>query len=99
MMFHGEDRQALQMHFDKHTITPTDQCIPTHALYAIQSCIKEDKHFRNFRDVVTSDFYQQPNEEIHALNTRITTLVNNCKFQDQQTNETVKTILLQEVVS
>ena len=29
-----------------------------------------------------SDVQQQPNEQIHALNTRITTPVNNCRFQD-----------------
>ena len=42
-----------------------------------------------------SDFRQQPNEQIHTLNTRITTLVNNCKFQDHQSTETIKIMLLQ----
>ena len=45
-----------------------------------------------------SDIRQQPNEEIHALNTRITTLVNNCRFQDQQTTETIKIMLLQHAI-
>ena len=41
-----------------------------------------------------SDFCQQPNEQIHPLNTRITTLVKKCKFQDQ-IKETVKIRFLQ----
>ena len=45
-----------------------------------------------------SDFRQQANEQIHALNTRITILVNNCKFQDHQTTETIKIMLLQHAV-
>ena len=40
-----------------------------------------------------SNFCQQPNEQIHALNTRITMLVKKCKFQDQQTKETIKIML------
>ena len=45
-----------------------------------------------------SDVQQQPNEQIHALNTRITTLVNNCRFQDQKTTYTIKLVLLQHAV-
>ena len=45
-----------------------------------------------------SDVQQQPNEQIHALNTRITTLVNNCRFQDQNTTDTIKLMLLQHAV-
>ena len=45
-----------------------------------------------------SDLRQQPNEQIHALNTRITTLVNNCKVQDSKTKETIKLMLLQHAV-
>ena len=45
-----------------------------------------------------SDVQQQPNEHIHALNTRITTLVNNCRFQDQNTTNTIKLMLLQHAV-
>ena len=37
-------------------------------------------------------------EQIHALNTRITTLVNNCAFQDQHTKDTIKLMLLQHAV-
>ena len=91
-MFQGEDRQALQSLIDSNTITPKDQKTPKHALKAIQSCIKEEQHFWHFRDEVMSDFRQQPEEQIHALNTRITTLVNNCAFQDHQTKETIKLI-------
>ena len=42
-----------------------------------------------------SNFRQQLEEQICALNTRITTLVNNCAFQDHQTEETIKLMLLQ----
>ena len=59
---------------------------------------KEEEHFWHFRDEVMSDFRQQLEEQIHALNTKITTLVNNCAFQDQQTKETIKLMLLQHAV-
>ena len=98
MMFQGEDRQALQSLIDNNTITPVDQKTPKHALKAIQSCIKEEDHFWHFRDEVMSDFRQQLEEQIHALNTRITTLVNKCAFQDQQTKDTIKLMLLQHAV-
>ena len=45
-----------------------------------------------------SDIRQQPNEQIHTLNTRITTLVNNCRFEHQQTIETIKIMLLQHAL-
>ena len=98
MMFQGEDRQALQSLIDNNTITPEDQKTPKHALKAIQSCIKEEEHFWHFRDEVMSDFRQHLEEQMHALNTRITTLVNNCAFQDHQTKETIKLMLLQHAV-
>ena len=60
--------------------------------------LKKDEHFWHFRDEVMSDFRQQLEEQIHALNTRITTLVNNCAFQDHQTKETIKLMLLQHAV-
>ena len=64
----------------------------------MQSCIKEE-HFWHFRDEVMSNFHQQPNEQKLALNTRITTLVNNCKFQDHHSKETIKFMLLQHAVN
>ena len=97
MMFQGEDRQTLQTMIDNNTITAEDQQTPTKALKAIQSCIK-DEHFWYFRDEVMSDVQQQPNKHIHALNTRITTLVNNCRFQDQNTTNTIKLMLLKHAV-
>ena len=80
MMFQGDDRQTLQTMIDNNTITAEDQQTPTKALKAIQSCIKDEEHFWYFRDKVMSDVQQQPNEQIDALNTRITTLVNNCRI-------------------
>ena len=52
----------------------------------------------HYRDEVLSDIRQQPDEQIHALNNRITTLVNNCSFQDPQTTETIKIMLLQHAI-
>ena len=98
MMFQGEDRQTLQTMIDNSTITQGDQQTPTKALKAIQSCIKDEEHFWYFRDEVMSNVQQQPNEQIHALHARITTLVNNCIFQEQQTTETIRIMLLQHAV-
>ena len=98
MMFQGEDRQTLQTLIDNNTITAADQQTPTKALKAIQSSIKDEEHFWHFRDEVMSDVRQQPHEQIHALNTRITTLVNNCRFQDQETINIMKLMLLQHAV-
>ena len=97
-MFQDEDRQTLQTMIDNNTIPAEDQQTPTKALKAIQSCIKDEEHFGYFRDKAMSDVRQQPNEQIHALNTRITTLVNNCRFQDQNTTDTIKLMLLQHAV-
>ena len=97
-MFKGEDRQALQTLINNNTISPEDQLTPVSALKAIQSCIKDEEYFWHYRDELMSDFRQQPNAQIHTLNTRITTLVNNCKFQDHQTTETIKIMLLQHAV-
>ena len=45
-----------------------------------------------------SNLRQQPDEQLHALNTRITNLVNKCSFQDAQTTETIKIMLLQHAI-
>ena len=97
-MFQGDDRQTLQTMINNNTITAEDQKTPTKALKAIQSYIKDEEHFWYFRDEGMDDVWQQPNEQIHALNTRITTLVNNCRFQDQKTTDTIKLMLLQHAV-
>ena len=83
---------------DNNTITPEDQLTPICALKAIQTTIKEEEHYWHYRDEIMSDIRQQPNEKIYTLNTRITTLVNNCRFQDQQTTETIKIMLLQHAI-
>ena len=98
MMFTGEDRQALQTLIDNNTITPADQCTPFQALKAKQTAIKDEEHYWHYRDEILSDIRQQPEEQVHALNTRITTLVNNCCFKDQQTTETIKIMLLQHAI-
>ena len=98
MMFTGEDRRALKTLVDNDTITEADQRTPRLALKAIQTAIKEGEHYWHYRDEVLSDLRQQPNEQVHTLSTRIINLVNNCNFQDQQTAETLKIMLLQHAI-
>ena len=98
MMFTGEDRRALQTLIDNNTITAADQCTPTLALKAIQTAIKEGEHYWHYRDEVLSDIRQQPEEQVHTLSNRIINLVNNCNFQDEQTTETIKIMLLQHAI-
>ena len=99
MMFTGEDRQALQTMIDNNIITPADQHTPIQALKAIQTTIKDEEHYWHYRDEVLSNIRQQPGERVHALN-RITTKhrINSCSFQDQQTTETMKIMLLQHAI-
>ena len=98
MMFTGEDRHALQTLRDNDTITAADKCTPTLALKAIQTALKEEEHYWHYRDKVLSDIRQQPGEQVHTLNNRITTLINKCHFQDQKTTETIKIMLLQHAI-
>ena len=98
MMFRGEDRIALQTLIDNDTITAADKCTPTLALKAIQTALKDEEHYWHYRDEVLSDIRQQPGEQVHTLNNRITTLINNCHFQDQTTTETIKIMLLQHTI-
>ena len=74
---------ALQTWIDNNTVTPEDQLTPICGLKAIQTIIKEEEHYWHYRDEIMSNIRQQPNEQIHTLNTRITMLLNNCRFQDQ----------------
>ena len=97
-MFTREDRQALQTMIDNSTITQGDQCTPVQALKAIQTTIKDEEHYWHYRDEIMSDIRQEPQEQVHALNTRITTLVTKCKFTDQHTTETMKIMLLQHAI-
>ena len=70
MMFTGEDRQELQTLIDNNTITQEDQCTPIRALKAIQTSIKEEEHYWHHRDEVMSNIRQQPDKQVHALNTQ-----------------------------
>ena len=98
MMFTREDRQTLQTMIDNNTITVEHQLTPINTLQAIQTTIKEEEHYCHYRDEVLSNIRQQPDEQIHTLNNRITTLVNNCNFKDPQTTETIKIMLLQHAI-
>ena len=64
----------------------------------MQTSVKEDEHFWHFRDELLSDSRQEPQEGIHTLSNRITTLINNCKFTDSSTKETLKIMLLAHAV-
>ena len=88
MMFQGEDRQALQTLLQNNAITSEDQLTPSHALNVIWTSVKEEEHFWHFRDEHLSDFRQEPSKGIHTPNTRITTLIINCKFTHSPTKET-----------
>ena len=81
---------------DNNTITQEDQCTPIKAPKAIQTTIKE--HYWHHRDEVMSDLRQQPDEQVHTLNTRITNLVNKYSFKDPQTTGTIKIMLLQHAI-
>ena len=83
---------------DNNTITQQDQCTPIQALKAIQTTIKDEEHYWHYRDKIMSDIRQQPEEQVHALHNRITILVNSCSFQDPQTTETIKIMLLQHTI-
>ena len=83
---------------DNNIITAEHQLTPINALKTIQTTIKEEEHYWHYRDEVLSDIRQQPDKQVHALNNRITTLVNNCSFQDPQTTETIKIMLLQHAI-
>ena len=95
MMFKG---QTLQTLLENNTITQKGQCIPSKALQAIQTTIKEDEKFWHYRDEIFRDVRQQEHEGIQTLNARITNLVNNCKLTDKPTKETVKIMLLAHAV-
>ena len=98
MMFQDDNRKALQNLIDNNIITPEGQLNPTSVLKAIQSTLQEDEHFWHFRDEVLSDFRQEPNKGTHSLSNRITNLINNCKFTDSNTKETLKIMLLVHVI-
>ena len=98
-MFQCEDQQALQTLIETHTITLENQKTPWQILDAVAMAIKSEEHFWHFQDKLLLDVTQLLDEGIHALSTRMTSLVNNCKFPNKETKETMKIMLLQHVVS
>ena len=64
----------------------------------MQTSVKEDEHFWHFRDELLSNFRQEPQEGIHTLSNRITTLINNGKFTNSSAKETLKIMLLTPAV-
>ena len=89
MMFEGEDRQTLQSLINNGTITPENQRTPQLALDVISTTIKSKEHFWHFWDEL-SDICQLPDKGIHALSTRITNLIAQCKFPHAQTQQMFK---------
>ena len=98
MMFEGEDCNVIQTLLDNNTFTSEDQPIPIQVLNAIQTVIKEDKHFCHYGDKIKCDLQQLPDKGMHAFNNHITTLINNSKFTHPHTKETLKLMLLWHVV-
>ena len=83
------------------TITPPPQKTSTSPykpwmLYKLW--LKEEEHFWHYHNQILCDLWQLPGEGIHALNTHITTLINNSKFTCTQTKETPKIMPLQHAV-
>ena len=95
MMFEGEDWQSL---LDNETITPEHQKTLRHELDAIVTAIKSEDHFWHFEDKLLSDMCQRSDKGIHALNTCITTLVNQCKFPNKNTKNMLKIMAQQHTV-
>ena len=95
---HQRRQAGTQTMIDNNTITQQDQHTPIQALKAIKTTIKDEEHYWHYRDEIMSDIRQEPNEQVYTLNRRITTLVTNCKFTDQQTTETMKLMLLQHAI-
>ena len=77
----------LQTLLDNETIMPEHQKTPRCVLDATVTTIKFEDHFWHFWDELLLDVCQRPNKSIHTLNTCIVTLVNQCKFPDQNTKE------------
>ena len=71
---------------------------PQQALDAIGTTIKAEDHYWHFWDKILSDVCQLPNKGIHALNTRVTTLISQCKFPHPKTQEMLKIMVLQHAV-
>ena len=55
MMFEGDDHQAIQTLINNNTISVEAQYIPTLALNAIQTVIKDDIHFWHYQYEILSD--------------------------------------------
>ena len=98
LMFKGKDREALQTLIDNSTITEENMKTPHAALDAIRMSIKAKEHFWAHRGELLSDVRQQPNRGIHMLSQHICNLIVKCRFPHAQTQEILKTILLQHTV-
>ena len=98
IMFEGKDWQTLQTLMDSETIPLNTGRSPSIVLDAIATTINSKDHFWHFCNKLLLDVHQRPDESIHALNTHITTLVNQCEFSDQNTEETLKIMVLQHAI-
>ena len=98
MMFEDDDWQNLQTLINNGTITPASQKMPQQVLDTTGTTMKSDDYFWHFWDELLSDVCQLPDEGIHALNTCITTLINQCKFPCPQTQEILEIMVLQHAM-
>ena len=71
---------------------------PQHVLDAITTTIKSEQHCWHFWDKLLLDVWQHPDKGIHALSTRIISLVNSCMFPHKEMMETLKIMVLQQIV-
>ena len=76
MVFKGKDWLPLQILIDNSNISPESQKMPQQVLNTIETTIKSEDHFWHFWDELLLDVHQLPDEDIHALNIHITTLIN-----------------------
>ena len=95
MMFKGKDQQTLQTLIDNGTITLESPKTPWQVLDAIWTTMKSNNYFW---DELLSDVHQLPDESIHALNTCITTLINQCKCPHPEIQEMLKIMVPQHGV-
>ena len=98
LMFEAEDREAHQILIDNGTITEENMKTPCDALDTISMTIKAKEHFWEHRDELLSYIRQQHNKGIHALSQHICNLITKCKFPHAQTQEILKSMLLQHTV-
>ena len=97
-MFQDEDRKNLQTLADNNSIMWETQQTSKLVLNATLTAIKEDKHFWHYQNELVSDVCQKPDQATNTQYTPILQLINNCNSTNDDTKETLKTIIFQHAV-